>query len=298
MSEISLWIWRGATRRHPLLTALLVTVLVVPLDYVSGTDLRLFPLYFIPLSLVAGSHSTRQALATAVALAGVWAASNYNPANPTVYVGNIASQLAAFVVVALLVNSHKSRADVQQQLASTDPLTGLLNSRAFFAAANRELAVQRRKLYPLTMAYLDVDDFKQINTTLGHMGADGVLRDTAQAMRRSLRQTDLIGRVGGDEFAILLPDTAAEPAFATLERLRLAVLHINEGRNTKITVSLGAVVFEQAAESVNTMLEVSDRLMYEVKGKSKDRVEVRRSSDLPPLSPVDFLLSNQHEKPK
>lgn len=281
MREGYLQVWHWATRKHPLFVALCLTSVVAVLDYVTGVALRLFPLYFVPLSLVAGAYSTRQSLATAFGLAGVWAVLNYDPSAVGIYLGNITSQLVAFSVVALLVSSHKNRADIQQQLASTDALTGLLNSRAFFSVASREIALQRRKRYPVTMAYLDVDDFKEVNSALGHMGADEVLRDTAQAMRDSLRQTDFIGRVGGDEFAILLPDTAVESSRTTLERLRSAVLSANQSRRMKITVSVGAIVFEEAPSSVNAMLELSDQLMYEVKQKHKDGVAVRSASQLP-----------------
>lgn len=281
MKERIFKFWGWMTRTQPLLVAALLTGVVAILDNVTGTELRLFPLYFIPLSLIAGSRSTKFSVATAMGLTGVWALSNYNPAELGIYLGNIGSQLVAFVLVALLVSGHKVRADIQRQLASTDALTGLLNSRAFFEAANREIAIQRRRHYPITMAYLDVDDFKQVNAHLGHVGADKVLRDTARAMQESLRQTDFIGRVGGDEFVILLPDTAAGPASATLERLRQAVLQANQERRMKITVSVGAVVFEKPAKSVNAMMELSDQLMYDVKGKHKDGVALRRACELP-----------------
>lgn len=273
--------WRWATRKHPLFVALCLASVVAVLDYTTGVALRLFPLYFIPLSLIAGAYSTKQSLAAAFGLTGVWAILNYNPSAPGIYLGNITSQLVAFSVVTLLVSSQKHRADIQQELASTDSLTGLLNSRAFFSVASREIALQRRKHYPVTIAYLDIDDFKEVNSALGHLSADEVLRDTAQAMRDSLRETDFIGRVGGDEFAILLPDTNAESSRRTLERLRSAVLSANQSRRMKITVSVGAVVFDEAPGSVNAMLELSDRLMYEVKQKHKDGVAIRSASQLP-----------------
>lgn len=290
MREAYIHVWQWATRRYPLFVALCFTSVVAVLDYITGVELRLFPLYFIPLSLISGAYSTRHALASALGLAGVWAALNYDSSALSIYLGNIASQLAAFSVVALLVNSHKDRADIQQQLASTDSLTGLLNSRSFIAVASREVALQRRKRHPITMAYLDIDNFKDVNATLGHLGADDVLRVTAQAMKDSLRQTDFIGRVGGDEFAILLPDTSAESSRATLERLQEAVLLANHDSRMKITVSVGAIVFEEAPRSVNAMLELADKLMYEVKKMRKDGVAVRLASELPAPSTPDIAI--------
>jgi len=290
MTQFGSTLLKWTLRERPVLVAAVVTLLVGVIDYVTGTGLRVFPLYFVPLGLIAGSQAQKHALGAALLLTAVWASINYDPLNMNVYLGNIASQCVAFVVVALLINAHKLRADMHQQLASTDALTGLLNSRAFFRAASRELAVQKRKGYDLTMAYLDVDNFKDVNTNLGHLGADDVLRDTALAMLASLRETDVIGRVGGDEFAIILPDTSAESARITLERLRKQVLAANKDRGMNITVSVGAVVFQRPASSVNEMLELSDQLMYFVKGETKDGVAIRPAQDLPPASTPPLSL--------
>src|SRR5690606_31761499 len=124
----------------------------------------------------------------------------------------------------------------------------------------------------------DVDDFKAVNSILGHLGADEVLRQSSQAMRRALRSTDIIGRVGGDEFAILLPDSNPEQVQGVLDRLRREALAANQGLKVAITVSVGAIVFVEPAESVNAMLEESDELMYSVKGQAKDAARVRLAS--------------------
>jgi diguanylate cyclase (GGDEF)-like protein len=268
-----------ATREHPVLAACVLTALIAPLDYTTGTELRLYPLYFIPLALVARAGTRLQSAAAAAGLSSVWAVSNYRPDVTNVFCINVLSQLIAFFVVAVLVNGLKEQAEKQRLLASTDALTGLLNARAFFQASTRELAVQRRRQTSLTMAYLDVDDFKKVNSTLGHLGADDLLRDMARVMKESLRGTDLIGRVGGDEFAIILPDTGKEPARGVLARLQKAVFHATRRSEMAVTVSVGAVVFDAPAESVNHMMEMSDQLMYSVKGATKDDVAIRLASD-------------------
>lgn len=265
-------------KKHPWLISLALSVGIAFVDYATGTRLRLFPLYFIPLAIVAGARSRKQAIGAAGALTAMWAISNFDPHALPIWAANAASQFAAFGFVAWLVNVHKARADLHKELASTDALTGLLNSRAFIAAAERELARQRRLKSALTMAYLDVDDFKAVNSILGHLGADEVLRQSSQAMRRALRSTDIIGRVGGDEFAILLPDSNPEQVQGVLDRLRREALAANQGLKVAITVSVGAIVFVEPAESVNAMLEESDELMYSVKGQAKDAARVRLAS--------------------
>lgn len=272
-----LLVW--AIRKHPVLAACALTALIAPLDHTTGTELRLYPLYFIPLALVARAGTRLQSAAAAAGLSSVWAVSNYRPDVTNVFYMNVLSQLVAFSVVAVLVNGLKEQAERQRTLASTDALTGLLNARAFFQASTRELAVQRRRQTSLTMAYLDVDDFKKVNSTLGHLGADDLLRDMARVMKESLRGTDLIGRVGGDEFAIILPDTGKEPARGVLARLQKAVFDATRRNEMAVTVSVGAVVFDAPAESVNHMMDLSDQLMYSVKGATKDDVAIRLASD-------------------
>lgn len=273
--------------RYPVACAIALVGLIVTLDHYSGVHLRLFPLYFVPISLLASTRSLRMTLGAAAILSIIWAVANYDDAHQAAVSANIFSQFLAFATVGYLVNINKRRADQQELLASTDALTGLLNSRAFHERAGIHVALQRRAPRPMTLAYLDVDNFKQVNTTLGHIGADELLQDVSAAMQASLRESDLIGRLGGDEFAILLPATGLSDARYALQRLRKAVFAKTSERAMPITVSIGAVVFESPVASVSDMLEASDQLMYRVKGQTKDdlalcRVEELKSETLVP----------------
>jgi diguanylate cyclase (GGDEF)-like protein len=271
---------RFLTQTHPLATAGVLVILISIVDAATGTNLRVFPLYFIPLALVAASQSRTSAVVAAVIGSGFWAVSNYDSQQPLISVSNVFSQFVAFVLVALLVNLQKSRADLQQMLASVDPLTGLANSRAFYESAGTELSRQQRKSHPLTMAYLDVDDFKQVNTTIGHAGADQLLRSVAEAMKLALRGSDYVGRLGGDEFAILLPETTESQALEVLNRVRTRVLAATSDQPKAVTFSIGAVTFIKPAESVETMMRLADAQMYQVKGRCKDDIQVCRADQL------------------
>lgn len=272
----------GLIFRHPLVSAVVFTVAIAALDYFSGVYLRIFPLYFVPISFIASERSLRATWGAAAIISIVWAVANYDEAHLVATGANIFSLFVAFATVGYLVNTNKQRADQQERLASTDALTGLPNGRAFHDRVAIHLALQRRVLNPMTLAYLDVDDFKQVNTTLGHSGADVLLQDVAAAMQSSLRESDLVGRVGGDEFAILLPATGLSEARFALQRLRKAVFSATSERAMPITVSIGAVIFESPAPSVSAMLEASDRLMYQVKGQAKDDLALCRAEDLEP----------------
>jgi diguanylate cyclase (GGDEF)-like protein len=123
-----------------------------------------------------------------------------------------------------LVLGHLSESLRRQ--ADTDPLTGLLNRNGFLAAANREHAIAQRSRNPLTLALLDLDDFKQINDRRGHVAGDRVLADLGAAWRERLRTGDILARHGGDEFVLLLPATSPESAVAVLDRLRVEELPV------------------------------------------------------------------------
>lgn len=266
--------------RHTLLAAFVAVLVIALLDVVSGLHLRLFPLYFLPLTIVAVHRSRRASLLAVLLISLVWAVANHDPQRPVIYAANVLSQFTAFAVVALLLNAQKERADAQTELATTDPLTGLLNSRGFYTSAERQLARQRLVPGPLAIAYLDLDNFKQINTDLGHVGADRLLSEVGHAIQETLRERDIVARLGGDEFAVLLPGASTKATSEVLQRLRSSVTRATSGYKTPVTFSIGAVVFDTPAESVADMVHLSDKLMYTVKAGPKDGVAVRSATDL------------------
>lgn len=273
-------VWRFVTQTHPLIAAVVLAILVGTVDALTGTRLRVYPLYFIPVALVASSYSRASGVVAAVVGSGVWAISTFDLEYPRTSIANIFSQFVAFVLVVILVNLQKTRADLQERLASVDGLTGLMNSRSFYQSVMSELSRQRRTNRPLTIAYLDIDDFKLVNTALGHVGADHLLQAVAQSMKQALRLSDDVGRLGGDEFAILLPETSETQAMEVLNRIRSRVHANTSSQHRPVTLSIGAVTFSQTAESVETMMRLADAQMYQVKGRHKNDVQVSNAHDL------------------
>ena len=119
---------------------------------------------------------------------------------------------ALFLVFVEVVAALRHALDREKESARTDPLTGVSNRRHFIELTAAALAFARRYRRPMTIAYLDLDNFKQINDRLGHQAGDEVLRAVARTVRNRLRATDVVGRLGGDEFAVCLPETGAEAA--------------------------------------------------------------------------------------
>ncbi|GHA88379.1 GGDEF domain-containing protein [Cognatilysobacter bugurensis] len=194
--------------------------------------------------------------------------------------------LVASVVLVLLLAvlglRQVRRGRTLQTLAMTDPLTGVANRRSLERFAALAIADCRSPPRPLSVLALDVDHFKRINDRYGHATGDAVLREVAAACRRELRQADLLGRTGGEEFVAVLPGIGREAARGVAERLRAAVAGLDFGDTAlglTITASLG--VAEQCAQDTDfrTVVQRADRALYRAKRRGRDRVECDADDD-------------------
>jgi diguanylate cyclase (GGDEF)-like protein len=162
-------------------------------------------------------------------------------------------------------------------LAVTDNLTGLANRRRFFELAEKEVERARRYGRSLCLVMFDIDDFKQVNDTHGHLIGDQVLRVLATTARRTIRSTDTLCRFGGDEFLILMPESGLDQALATAERLRQKIssemVVVTAAGQLMLTISLGVVSLGGTGEeTVEKLVERSDAAMYQAKSAGKNRV--------------------------
>jgi len=163
-----------------------------------------------------------------------------------------------------------------EDLAMVDELTGLKNRRAFFDDADPAIAACRRRDLPITVAVLDLDHFKQVNDTKGHAIGDVVLKEAANRITDTLRGEQIVGRMGGEEFVVLLPTTNPQQALAALERVRKVMggtpIETVAGPVT-ITVS-GGIAALRSDELVEAAIDHADKAMYRAKSLGRDRVEV------------------------
>jgi diguanylate cyclase (GGDEF)-like protein len=166
--------------------------------------------------------------------------------------------------------------DRLEVMATTDPLTGLLNRRRFLEACQDELDRTRRYGCPLSVIALDLDHFKDVNDHLGHAAGDDVLRTLALVLRDQARQHDVAARLGGEEFAILLPETSLGDAIALGERLRRHVGALRlaiAGEALAVTASFGVADVLPTDLTVEDALARADRALYRAKRGGRDRVE-------------------------
>ncbi|HEY1992216.1 MAG TPA: GGDEF domain-containing protein, partial [Gammaproteobacteria bacterium] len=164
-----------------------------------------------------------------------------------------------------------------ERLATTDSLTRLHIRRSVLHKAELEFERSRRYQRALSVLMLDVDHFKRVNDSYGHETGDRVLRVLADTCRSSLRQQDVLGRYGGEEFIAFLPETSVEVALEAAERLRRNVqdLAINSPQGPlKVTVSIGVATLSRATGSIGTLISAADRALYEAKQKGRNRAVV------------------------
>ena len=169
---------------------------------------------------------------------------------------------------------------IERQLANLalfDSLTGTLNRPAFYQHAEKEFTRSKRYYRPLSVIMLDIDHFKRVNDQYGHHGGDQVLQIFAEACQEVIRNTDLMGRVGGEEFAMLLPDTSMKAAFNLAERLRERINkypYLAGDMLIEITASLGVAELQSDDSDFKTLLQRADEALYSAKHDGRNRVKI------------------------
>ena len=172
-------------------------------------------------------------------------------------------------------------------VATTDVLTGILSRRAFMSEADRLLGLAIRHRTPLSCIVIDLDHFKAINDRFGHGAGDLVLRESTRTFQAALRTTDLFGRTGGEEFAVLLPHTPRTAALGVADKLRAAlaqqVLTLESGQTIKVTGSFGVAAVDRASPDMRTLLGHADEALYAAKHDGRNRCHEWKS----PVETID-----------
>jgi diguanylate cyclase (GGDEF)-like protein len=175
-------------------------------------------------------------------------------------------------VVIYLLDSLHQQIELAHELARTDGLTGLFNRRAFLEHLQYRLDLAARSGKPITVAYIDLDDFKRINDWRGHQEGDRVLKLISRTLTMSIRRTDIIARLGGDEFALLMDGANRSSAEHFIAKLRIALDESFVGEPYIVTCSIGCMTFQMPPNNADIALAAADRLMYRVKRQGKNAV--------------------------
>jgi diguanylate cyclase (GGDEF)-like protein len=245
------------------------------LDYITGVELSFSLFYLLPISLLAWTVRERFGLVIAFLSAGiwltvdVWSGNRYSSVLP--YIWNTIVRLGFFMLPVFMIRLNRAM-EHEKTLARTDFLTGALNARFFHEMAQMEIDRSFRYQRHFTLAFIDVDNFKNINDTFGHTEGDTVLRTIATKIKSHLRKTDIIARVGGDEFVVLLPETDAQTAPIAISNMQRALLKEMAENGWAVTFSIGVLTLTTPQISVDEMLGRADQLMYVVKNGGKNNI--------------------------
>jgi diguanylate cyclase (GGDEF)-like protein len=190
-------------------------------------------------------------------------------------IGGVGISLAALLAALVLVWSRNERLHELQREAGEDPLTGLENRRSFDQGLRREMARGHRHGGGGAMLMIDLDHFKRVNDSRGHPAGDRLIQEIAKLLRGRVRETDLLARIGGDEFAILLPDTGAEEARLVAEAIVAAIREGSRGEGEGVTASVGVAIFGGDVRlSPEALASRADAAMYAAKEGGRDGVRV------------------------
>ena len=250
-----------------------LTVLLFGIDYTIDPEFAFSAFYLAPVLLVSWYFNWRYGAVFAVVGAFAWIGADLlSGATYSHALAPYWNTLVRFLTYGLgirLVMEIKFLWHQTEALAMIDALTGIANKRHFYIVAEKELARARRSALPLSFAYCDIDNFRTINDTFGHSKGDEVLRLAATIIKQNLRFLDTVARIGGDEFAILLPETDRKSAATVLYRVERVLDNILHDHGYHIGLSIGFITFDDVPSSVDELLHLADEKMHLKKHKRK-----------------------------
>jgi diguanylate cyclase (GGDEF)-like protein len=262
---------------------ILLVVLLGIIDYLTGNEVVFSLFYLLPTLLVTLAVNQRSGMYTAVlcalALLVAEVAAGQMYSHPVIYFWNTVIRGVFFTFCAYLVAELYDSQKQQQMAARTDFVSGAFNARYFNEMLQMEIDRIRRYPHPFTVVFIDLDDFKQVNDLFGHQVGDNVLQYVAQELRSHLRKTDVVARVGGDEFALLLPSTRQADAEIVLSKVRTGLAEAMREHNLPVTFSMGVVTCLTPPHAAEQLINLADELMYVVKNSTKNDIRFMTVGD-------------------
>ncbi|MDD2272560.1 MAG: GGDEF domain-containing protein [Desulfuromonadaceae bacterium] len=260
--------------------SLLCVILAGYLDLQTGDRISMILLYSVPILLSSRYCGRVEGIIVAVGAAASWFVFNVLYSHPeasgAILSWNAFNRVGVFALIAYTVTLQaKLRISLEREKlrANTDRLTGLLNKGAFRDRVEGEMNRARRYNHPISLAFIDLDNFKHVNDTQGHARGDKLLQDVAETIVLTIRNTDLVARVGGDEFSVFLPETGEREVRMAIEKLVKALDIMTSQSGWQVTASIGVVTCTEVNDTYDELLGKADKLMYAAKEKGKNAAE-------------------------
>lgn len=250
--------------------SLALVVLIASANYALGYEITISIFFLIPVALATWYGNHRLGIFFCLVAVVIW---HLMDAGWTTHLNinryapywNSAIRLGLFLATAQLLSQLKIHLSIEKKLSRTDDLTGVLNGRGFTGLAEKMFELSERHGRSTTLAYIDLDNFKQVNDQQGHSEGDKLLKVIGEILLQSVRRTDVVGRLGGDEFAIVLPETNETGAKLMLDKLRIELSDAMQKHGWPVSFSMGVVSFNLPPYDLDHAIKVGDALMYKAK---------------------------------
>ena len=257
--------------------AFLLVVIISVADFFVGYEISTSLFFLVPIALVTWYGTSRLGVYYSFLSVSIWflidtVVSGHPYVHPLIPYWNSGVRLGLFLVATQFLALLKSQSHIEQSLSRTDGLTGVMNGRGFAEAAERMFELAARHGRPTSLAYIDLDDFKQVNDRQGHSEGDKVLQTVGEVLLESMRKTDLVSRLGGDEFAIALPETNEAGAQAFFGKVRGNLALAMKKNNWPVGFSIGVISFDLPPADFDEAVRLADALMYQVKKNGKNNI--------------------------
>jgi diguanylate cyclase (GGDEF)-like protein len=275
-----------------IVAGIVLIFLIGSLDFFSGFEISFSVFYLVPVVLITWFIGKKTGIIASIICAITLYLADWlgglTFSHPLIAYWNDISILGFFIIVTILISNLKSRLDLENKLARIDYLTGAMNSRAFYEIATHEMKRAERYNRPFTITYLDLDNFKSVNDSLGHHAGDEVLCKVVDTLKKNIRASDVVARLGGDEFALLLPETDYDSSRIAAKKIQDAMNNEMCKNNWPITFSMGVLTCTHPPCSVDDMIKHVDGLMYSIKKEGKNGIKYEYLSDKSELTSPQF----------
>jgi diguanylate cyclase (GGDEF)-like protein len=259
-----------------ILISVFLTLMIGWVRYKTGTEYALSLFYLLPIIISVWYVGRGWGIIMSMISVTTWLTADVlllqTFSSPTVPFINETFRLIVFLFVVYLVWEFKRALVYNTALARTDPVTGIANRLAFFEFADMELKKAQRFNYPVSIIYLDIDDFKRVNDRFGHHIGDKLLQEVSDTLLKNIRSIDMAARFGGDEMGILLPETDVTGTRILAEKLQKTLLSRMRQYGWDTTFSIGAATFQDCVVRATEMVNVADKLMYFAKKNGKNKI--------------------------